>query len=346
MFKLCAKLSLRSQIKAIMVTGGQETRYQAAMLRKDPDVVVATPGRLLHLLNTGAAKLNDAQFVVLDEADRMLDMGFQDDVLSILERTPQTRQTMLLSATLKHRGVIAVAQKVLTKPKQLLLSGAQDRHDGLEHKIVLSDDFEHKVLQTLKLIDDDNLEQIVLFANRIETVNKLAYVFTKTLRTNKLHGDMRQDDRKKVISAFRQKQFKLLVATDVAARGLDIDSINLVINFDLPHSGDEYVHRAGRTGRAGASGTVISLIASPDWNLSESIQRYLKQPFERLVISGLTAKFKGPDLKKIKKKKKVAAKVQKAKAKAKPKKSKAKVKPSSPAPKNIGGFAPPKRPTK
>ncbi len=344
-FKLCNQLTQYTRLNAVLVTGGQESNYQAAVLRKDPDIIIATPGRLLQMLRTKAAYLDDIIFAVLDEADRMLDMGFREDVLDIIGHTSPERQTLLLSATLKHQGVGRIGDEVLKSPKSIALSSAQDKHSNIQQQLILSDDPEHKLKLIKTLIAQGTTKRVLIFANKRSKVNELCDLLKSCASTNKLHGEMRQDDRKTVVNAFRYSKFNVLVATDVAARGLDIDDIDLVINFDMPHSGDEYVHRVGRTGRAGKTGLAISLVSPNDWNLSESIQRYLKQRFEKTSIKGLEASYKGPNKLAAKKRKKI----NKAKAKAAPKakSNTKKTKNKTPAKENIkntGGFSPPKRP--
>lgn len=350
-FKQCQKLLAATRVSSVLVTGGQESDFQSAKLLKDPDVIVATPGRLIQMIQTGAAKLDDVQFLVLDEADRMLDMGFSEDVLAIIEQTPPSRQTLLLSATLKHRGVGTIADLILRDPEHISLATAQDKHANIRHQLILADDFEHKLSLTKTLIAQGSYKQVLVFANKRTTVDDLANLLKPCGYTNKLHGEMRQDARKKVIASYRQGQFPILVATDVAARGLDINGIELVINFDMPHSGDEYVHRVGRTGRQAELGLAISLVEPKDWNLSESIQRYLKQEFEPTVVKDLQARFKGPNKLAAKKRKK--ADKQKTKSSDKPKQRQRDKKnvgkrrqPDTPAAANSGGFTPPKRPLK
>lgn len=333
-FKLCSKLVAYSNLDCVLVTGGQESNYQAAMLRKDPDIIIATPGRLQQHIRERAAELGDVQIAVLDEADRMLDMGFREDVLEIMATAPQPRQTLMLSATLNHRGIKDIADTLLLEPKEITLSTAKDAHEGIRHSIILADDPAHKTTLVRTLIAQGGFNSVIVFANKRDTVDRLSEDLRSIGYTNKLHGEMRQDARKKVIESFRQQRFKVLIATDVAARGLDINDLELVVNYDMPHSGDEYVHRVGRTGRAGKSGEAISLVAPNDWNLSESIQRYLQQRFERKTLKGIEAKFNGPNLKAAKKRKKVK--------KAETKKTR------KPAKKNISsnpnGMSPPKRP--
>lgn len=316
-FKECNRLAEFIGAKTVLVIGGQESRYQASLLRKDPDVVIATPGRLIEHLNKGSAALEDIEILILDEADRMLDMGFRDDVLEIVEQCNPERQSMLLSATLSHRGVSHVAKQVLKEPDVFNIANAQTKHENITQKILLSDHPEHKQKQLLWLLNQTDFDKAVVFANkRIHVTELCDWLRSQDIRANELHGEIPQDERKHVMSMFTQGRFNVLVATDVAARGLDIDGVELVVNFDMAHSGDEYVHRIGRTGRAGKQGIAISMITDYEWNLAAGIQRYLKQTFEPITIPGLEGKYKGP--KKLKSSGKAASKKTKKKDKLKP----------------------------
>lgn len=294
-FKECQRLAEYVGVKAALVIGGQESRYQASLLRRDPEIIVATPGRLIEHLNKGSALLDEIEFLILDEADRMLDMGFRDDVLEIVQQVNPVRQSILLSATMSHKGVTFVAQQVLQEAKVFNIANAQTKHEHITQKIVLSDDPEHKKKQLLWLINNQTFDKAVVFANKRSQVTELyQWLRSQKIKTSELHGEISQDERKRVMSMFIQGRFNVLVATDVAARGLDITGVDLVVNFDMAHSGDEYVHRIGRTGRAGNDGMAISLITAYEWNLAASIQRYLRQSFESFVVPGLEGKYKGP----------------------------------------------------
>ncbi len=304
-FKECSLLETTTKIKSVLITGGQEMRYQASLLRRDPDIIVATPGRLIEHLGRKNARLEDIEVLVLDEADRMLDMGFRDDVGAIVEQCNKKRQTMLLSATLNHRGVSAIAREMLSNAQIINMAGAQTPHEHIDQAIVLSDGPEHKRKQLLWLLKNRRYDKAIVFGNKRLHVSELhAFLRSSDIRCNELHGEIPQDERKHIMAQFKQGTFNVLVATDVAARGLDIKGVDLVINFDMAHSGDEYVHRVGRTGRAGETGNAISLIADYEWNLAAGIQRYLKQKFTRELIPGLEGKYEGP--KKLKKSGKAA----------------------------------------
>ncbi|MHC6226754.1 DEAD/DEAH box helicase [Pseudomonas sp. X10] len=313
-------------IKAGLVTGGEDFKEQAAMLRKVPDVLIGTPGRLLEQLNAGNLQLQDVQVVVLDEADRMLDMGFAEDVERLCGECANREQTMLFSATTGGAGLRDMIAKVLKDPEHLMLNSVSQLAEGTRQQIITADHDQHKEQIVQWLLANETYQKAIIFTNTRALADRIyGHLVAKDVKAFVLHGEKDQKDRKLAIERFKQGGSKVLVATDVAARGLDIDGLDLVINFDMPRSGDEYVHRIGRTGRAGGEGLAISLICHNDWNLMSSIERYLKQQFERRVIKEVKGTYNGP--KKVKasgkaagtKKKKVEKKGdKKAVAKRKP----------------------------
>lgn len=294
--KICDQYASAIHAKSVTLTGGQEFKFQAALLRKVPEIIVATPGRLKELVEKDQAHLDEIDYLVLDEADRMLDMGFRDDVLEIVGSCPEDRQTLLLSATLNHGGVSYISKMILKEPVKVELSGDRTAQENIQHQIILADDQEHKLKLLNAILADEahRTGKILIFANKRLRVDKIMQLLRNSCRVNKLHGEMTQDERNRIMSLYRSGALDVLVATDLAARGLDVDEVNLVINFDMAHSGNDYIHRVGRTGRAGHEGKAISLIASYEWNLSESIQRYLKTQFEKVTVAGLKGNFKGP----------------------------------------------------
>ena len=313
--KICELYGKTIHIKSVTLTGGQEFKFQAALLRKVPEILIATPGRLKDLIENDQADLSDINYLVLDEADRMLDMGFREDVLQIIDACPTERQSLLLSATLKHGGVSGIAKQVLNNPERIVLSEQRSAQANIQHQIVLSDDQEHKLKLVKAILSgrEGQSGKVLIFANKRLRVDKITELLALTFRVNKLHGEMTQDERNRVMNLYRTNSFDILVATDLAARGIDVEQIDLVINFDMAHSGNDYIHRVGRTGRAEHKGQAISLVASYEWNLSESIQRYLNESFEKINVKGLKASFKGPrkvSKKKAKKAAEIAKKVE------------------------------------
>ena len=291
----CEKLARYTFIKAGMIIGGESFRHQINTLRKNPEILIATPGRLIEHMENGNHDFSDLKYLVLDEADRMLDMGFGGDVLKISDECHEDRQTLLFSATLVSRGVKEMIEYVLTEPQSLILSSARDRHANIHQQIMLADDNKHKERLLIWLLQNETYEKAIVFCNTIvQAEDFYGKVKVKGLRVGVLHGGMDQRERKHVMRLLADGKFNILMATDVAARGLDIKGVQLVINLDLARNGDDYVHRIGRTGRAGEEGLAISLIGPNEWNLMTGIQRYVNVSFEKRSIKELRGSFKGP----------------------------------------------------
>lgn len=291
----CQDLAKFTPMKSLTVLGGENLKQQQAKLRKNPEIVIGTPGRLLELLEKKALELGDLEFLILDEADRILDMGFQQDVLSVVGFCKSERQTILLSATLDHAGLEKITADVQQQPQKIAIGSHRSAHENISQQIILADDQGHKQQLCNWLLANEAFTKALVFTNtRVHSEELAAFLIKQGLPTACLHGELLQDERKRVMRLFRDGKVKILVATDLAARGLDISTVDLVINFALARSGDDYVHRIGRTGRAGEHGLAISLIAPQEWNLMESIQRYLKLTFTQRKIDTLPAKFSGP----------------------------------------------------
>ncbi|MDG2174790.1 MAG: DEAD/DEAH box helicase [Gammaproteobacteria bacterium] len=297
--KHCRDLVKFSPVNSLAVVGGELLKEQKAKLRKNPEIVVGTPGRLLEHTQKKSLLLEDLEFLVLDEADRTLDMGFQEEILEIVSRCNSNRQTILLSATLEHSGLGAISQEVQKQPQRIAIGTHRSAHAMITQEIILADDHGHKKQQCNWLLVNESFKKALVFTKTRDHAEEVAAFLIKQGRPAAcLHGEMQHDERKQVMHLFRDGKVKVLVATDLAARGLDIPTMDLVINFAMARSGDDYVHRIGRTGRAGESGKAISLIGPQEWNLMESIQRYLKLSFTTRVIEELPARFSGPAKKK------------------------------------------------
>ena len=280
-----------------MIVGGEDYKAQIKLLRSNPEILIATPGRLLEHMGKKEVDLSDLEVLVLDEADRMLDMGFSDDVLKIAEACKKERQTLLFSATLKQKGMRHVIKQVLTEPETLLLSTAQDQHGSIRQQAMLADDPAHKIRLVTALLKHEKYNKAIIFTNTREQTSALNTMLRKEqdLRVSALHGEMIQPDRNRVMMLLREGKVNILVATDVAARGLDIQGVDLVINLDMARNGDDYIHRIGRTGRAGQEGVAISLIGPNEWNLKAAIERYLQVKFELKVVKGLEGPLQRPE---------------------------------------------------
>jgi superfamily II DNA/RNA helicase len=234
--------------------------------------------------------------LVLDEADRMLDMGFAEDVQRLGELCNAQRQTLLFSATSGGAALREVVGNVLKDPEHLQLNRVSQLNEGTRQQIITADHNHHKERLVEWLLKNETYDKAIIFTNtRVQADRLYGKLVAHDFKTFVLHGEKDQKDRKLAIDRLKQGAVKILVATDVAARGLDVDGLDLVINFDMPRSGDEYVHRIGRTGRAGAEGLAISLICHNDWALMSSIERYLKQRFERRNIKDLKGIYQGPE---------------------------------------------------
>lgn len=297
------------------IIGGEGFKEQAALLRKIPDILVATPGRLLEHLQAGNLPADELRWLVLDEADRMLDLGFAEDMQAIIEACSQRQQTLLFSATTGGRALREITQSVLNNPEHLMLNPVSQLSETTRQCIITAESNAHKERLLAWLLANESYRKAMVFTNTRALADQLyGRLQAQDYRVFVLHGEKDQQERRQALQRFSQGSERVLIATDVAARGLDIEGVDLVINYDMPRSGDEYVHRIGRTGRAGEEGQAISLITHLDWNLMSSIQRYLKQDFEKRVLPGLKGNYHGP--KKVKasgkaagtKKKKPAAK--------------------------------------
>ena len=282
-------------IKAELITGGEDFKVQAAKMRKNPEILIGTPGRLIEHLEAGNLRLQDLEMLVLDESDRMLDMGFSDDVLRLAAECRAERQTLLFSATSGGNAMEKMVASTLREPKSLMLDSVRDLNESVVQQVITADDVKHKERLVQWLLANETYDKAVVFTNTREQADRLGGVLVASnLKVFVLHGEKDQKDRKLAMDRLKAGGVKVLVATDVAARGIHVDGLDLVINFDMPRSGDEYVHRIGRTGRVGGEGTAISLIAAHEWNLMASIQRYLRQNFEYRLIEALKGNFLGP----------------------------------------------------
>ncbi|MCK9620453.1 MAG: DEAD/DEAH box helicase [Methylobacter sp.] len=331
-FKNCQQLTEFTDLKTGLITGGDDFRLQQNMLRRNTEIVIATPGRVLELMEQEIPNFSNLDVLILDEADRMLDMGFSEDVLTIANSCNEQRQTLLFSATLTHFGVIRMADKLLKNHEVVALNTLHDGHRNIEQQIVLADDNDHKQKLLAWLLQNETYDKALIFTNsRIQADALRGPLRGQKLRVGVLHGEMDQKDRNRMMELFREGTVNIMIATDLAARGLDIKGINLVINFDVPRNGINYIHRIGRTGRVDELGLTIALVKHTEWNLMSGIERFLKQKFKQRSIKELEGKYKGP------KKLKASGKATGGKKKIEPKKAAAeKVKIRHRDKKNIG----------
>ena len=268
-----------TNLRSTVVFGGIDMKPQTLVLKGGVEVLIATPGRLLDHIEAKNAVLNQVEYVVLDEADRMLDIGFLPDLQRILAYLPKQRQTLLFSATFSPE-IKRLANSYLQDPVLVEVARPNATASTVEQRFyaVSDDDKRAAVRQLLKSRD---LRQAIIFVNSKLGAARLARAFERDgLRTQALHGDKSQDERLKALAAFKAGEVDLLVATDVAARGLDIADLPAVFNFDVPFNAEDYVHRIGRTGRAGASGLAVTLVARDDTRLVSDIEKLIKTKIE------------------------------------------------------------------
>ena len=277
-------------IKAISILGGMPYPKQMQLLARNPEILVATPGRLIDHMESGKIDFSELQVLVLDEADRMLDMGFVEDIERIVAATPETRQTMLFSATLD--GMVGkIAARITRNPLVVQIASATTRHENIQQKVHFVDDLSHKNRLLDHILRDVSIDQAVVFTATKRDADTIADRLTIAgFAAAALHGDMHQGARNRTLDSMRRGQVKVLVATDVAARGIDVPTITHVINYDLPKFPEDYVHRIGRTGRAGRNGIAVSLVNHQEGMNVKRIERFTKQSIPVDVIEGFEPK--------------------------------------------------------
>ncbi len=287
-----------SKITTGLIVGGMSYSPQLKMLRNRVDFLVATPGRLMDHMERGKVDFSRLEVLVLDEADRMLDMGFIDDVKKIASEMPRDRQTLLFSATLEG-SVLKIANHLLKKPKRISLTTNHDPHVSIRQHMHQADSKAHKHKLLAYHLENKQLTKALIFTSTKRGADQLAKSLRlKDHKTASLHGDMSQNKRRQTVENLRKGRVEILVATDVAARGLDIKGISHVINFDLPTVAEDYIHRIGRTGRAGAAGCAISLVGSSDWQKLSRIEKLTGRKINREIIEGLEPASSEPKSKK------------------------------------------------
>jgi len=274
-------------LRSASLLGGSSYGDQFRALNAPLDLVVATPGRLMDHMERRSIDLSRVQILVLDEADRMLDMGFKEAVETITAATPSGRQTLLFTATMN--GVMTkLAMELLREPLRIDIAGKTAPAEGIEQRLHVVDNLEHKQRVLSHLVAAPELKQAIIFSATKRSADDLAQTLSaQGHRAAALHGDMTQGARNRTLRDLRRGRVRLLVATDVAARGIDVAGISHVINFDLPMFAEDYVHRIGRTGRAGATGTAISFASRHDLVALKRIQRLLGNDIPHHVIAGL-----------------------------------------------------------
>ncbi len=284
-----------SRFTSTLIQGGENFNDQHKQLQKDPHFIVATPGRLVDHLKQRHVYLDGLELLILDEADRMLDLGFADAMRAINEAAShRQRQTLFFSATLDNTEVSAIAGELLKEPSRVAIGQGFDEHKDISQHILLCDHLDHKEALLKHVLVNQTIKQAIVFtATKNDTVRLAEMIASWGLTTQALNGNLSQSARNKAMESFAKGQFEVLVSTDVASRGLDIASVSHVFNFDLPKQAEEFVHRTGRTGRAGFKGDAYSLVGPKDWVNFKAIEAFLQKTFETEVIEGLEPKFKG-----------------------------------------------------
>ncbi len=275
------------RVHTVCISGGVSYHIQRRELSRPCDILVATPGRLIDYIEQGQIDFSRVEMLVLDEADRMLDMGFVEPVEQIVATIPQNRQTLLFSATLQG-SVLKLSERLLNNPVDIIIEPEFDSKENITQQIYYSDNLGHKNMMLDHILEHENEGKKIIFTatkrHADQLVNELS---DKGHRVSALHGDMNQGQRTRTIKKLREGKIDILVATDVAARGIDVQSITHVINFDLPRSIEDYVHRIGRTGRAGASGIALSFASMSESGLVKRIERFTEKEIEIKTIQGL-----------------------------------------------------------
>ena len=274
------------RLRTVSILGGVPYGQQLMLLAKNPEILVATPGRLLDHLQRGKIDLSTLQILVLDEADRMLDMGFIDDIETIVAATPPSRQTLMFSATIDSK-IGSLTARLLRTPERIEIAHRPETRANITQSAHWVDDRAHKDRLLAHLLADQDLDQAIVFTATKSDADTLAGRLSDAgFATAALHGDLPQGARTRTIKALRERRVRVLVATDVAARGIDIPGVTHVFNYDLPKFAEDYVHRIGRTGRAGRTGTAVSLVHHAEAQTLKRIERFTHQPMPINVVVG------------------------------------------------------------
>ncbi|WP_372862766.1 DEAD/DEAH box helicase [Spongiibacter sp.] len=274
------KYGINLPLRSTVVFGGVKINPQMMKLRKGVDILVATPGRLLDLYQQNAVRFNELEVLVLDEADRMLDMGFIHDIRKILALLPAKRQNLMFSATFSD-DIRKLAKGIVNNPVEVSVAAPNSTAERVEQWICPVDKKQKPALLA-KLIHDNDWQQVLVFSRTKHGANKLStFLDQQGIRSAAIHGNKSQNARTKALDEFKRGKVRALVATDIAARGLDISQLPHVVNVDLPNVPEDYVHRIGRTGRAGAAGQAVSLVSADEFDLLSGIERLIKQILRR-----------------------------------------------------------------
>lgn len=278
-------LSYFTNISSLTVYGGGDGiayEQQKRSMREGVDIIIATPGRLIAHLSSGLLKMDQLQYLVLDEADRMLDMGFYEDIMKIVGYLPKARQTVMFSATMPPK-IRKLASNLLTEPEQINISISKPA-EGINQQVYLMHD-EQKVPLLTEILKSATYNRIIVFAGRKEKVKELGKVFKRLgLKAASFHSDLEQKEREAIMLDFKNSKLNVLIGTDVLSRGIDVTGIDLVINYDAPHDAEDYIHRIGRTARAATTGTAITLVNGKDKRKLANIEKLIERQIDRMPL--------------------------------------------------------------
>jgi len=265
-----------TDIKNVVIFGGVPQGKQVQALKKGVDILVATPGRLLDLIGQGFISLQDVKYFVLDEADRMLDMGFIHDIKKILQELPKKRQSLFFSATMPN-NIVKLSQEILNNPKKVSVDPVSSTADTIQQYLYMTNKSDKGEL-LLHLLENPSLDQVLLFSRTKHGADRIVKrLKKKNIECAAIHGDKSQNQRQRALQNFKEGSIRLLVATDIAARGIDIDKLRYVINYDIPNEAETYVHRIGRCGRAGEDGVSFSICEPEENAYIRDIEKLIKQ---------------------------------------------------------------------
>lgn len=313
--KVVNQLGSYGTFPSVIITGGFKQSQQAETLTRACDILVATPGRLAKLMEEEFVDLSHIEIVIIDEADRMLDMGQGPTVRALLESIPTDFQAGLFSATLSGKGIERFAEEILEEPEIIQVDAPNQKSAQIQQSVYLANDKAHKQALLANLVQDEACQSAIVFCNKKDKAIEVSeWLQSQNISAQVLHGDFIQAVRLEKLKKFKNQKIKVMVATDVAARGLDMLHITHVINYDIPYRGDIYIHRIGRTGRAQQVGIAINLVEHHDLKNIERIEYHLEQSLPVEKITGLEPNFTLKDaLKNVKKKKKTKKKSKKPK---------------------------------
>ncbi|EEX49525.1 ATP-dependent RNA helicase SrmB [Pasteurella dagmatis] len=308
------ELSAFTNLSIATITGGVAYQNHGEVFNKNQDIVVATPGRLLQYIKEENFDCRSVEILIFDEADRMLQMGFGQDAEKIAAETRWRKQTLLFSATLEGELLVDFAGRLLTDPVEIDAEPSRRERKKIQQWFYHADSNEHKIKLLARFIEEEKVSRGIVFVRRREYVRELSETLRKRgIRSTYLEGEMAQTQRNNAIDKLKNGVVTVLVATDVAARGIDIEDVSHVMNFDLPYSADTYLHRIGRTARAGKKGVAVSFVEAHDYKLLGKIKRYTEELLKARVIEGLEPRTKAPKDGEVK----TVTKKQKARIKAK-----------------------------